>query len=98
MMIMMMTDVDGLKSKVITNVYKPYGREIVLVVTFIRSGVSVLLMIHVLMAIIRSLLVVLLYCAFYCNYTNDGLPVRRTLGFSTALHQGRLQSPSILAA
>ena len=68
-----------------------------LVVTFIRSEVSVLVMIHVLMAIIRSLFVVLLCCAFYCNNTNDGLPVR-SLGFSTALYQGRLQSPSILAA
>jgi len=57
-----------------------------------------LLMIHVLMAIIRPLGMVLLYGPFNCNYTNDRLHVRRILNISTVLYQGRLKSPSILAA
>jgi len=46
------------KSEVITNVYKLYHWEIVLVVTFIRSEIFIVVMIHVLMAIIRRLLMV----------------------------------------
>jgi hypothetical protein len=57
-----------------------------------------LMMIHVLVAIKRPLLMVLLYSALNCNYTNDRLHVRRRLNISKTLYQGRLQSPSILAA
>jgi len=46
-----------------------------------------LVMIHVLMAIIRPLLMVLLYSAFNCSYKNGRLPVRKILNISTALYK-----------
>jgi hypothetical protein len=57
-----------------------YHWEIVLVVTFIRSEFSMLVMIHVLMARIRPLLTVLLYSAFNCRVLLKPDGTRRRTG------------------